>query len=88
MRQSWTVRVLRRFFSHTIHRHFLAFHDDLDFVSVQEKLAREFRAASITARGKQSLDTQIEHIARVKAKMLAEAPPAAKTALLQVSDVP
>lgn len=62
----------------------LAFHDDLDFVSVQGKLAQEFKNISAATRGKRSLDSQIENIARVKASALTEKSPTAKTALLNV----
>lgn len=60
------------------------FHDDLDFVSVQEKLAEEFRAVPALGRGKQSLDAQVDNIARAKASKLAAA---AQTALLNVGDI-
>ncbi|KAH7910183.1 hypothetical protein BJ138DRAFT_1127105, partial [Hygrophoropsis aurantiaca] len=47
-----------------------AFHDGLDFVSVQEKLAEEMRAVPV--RGRQGLDAQVEAIAKAKAAGLAE----------------
>jgi hypothetical protein len=62
-----------------------AFHDDLDFVSVQEKLMNEFKAVAALTRGKHSLDSQIENIGRAKASGLIVAP-AAKTALFQVCE--
>lgn len=69
---------------HAIDSLLVAFHDDLDVVSVQEKLMEEFKAVTAATRGKQSLDAQIETIARAKASGLTETPPTAKTALLQV----
>ncbi|KAF7967089.1 hypothetical protein HWV62_35891 [Athelia sp. TMB] len=47
-----------------------AFHDDLDFVSVQEKLTQEFRSVPASGRGKQSLDVQVDNIAKKKAPAL------------------
>jgi hypothetical protein len=63
---------------------FLAFHDDLDFVSVQEKLIEDFKAVAAPIRGKHTLDAQIENIAKAKASALTSTSPIAKTALLQV----
>ena len=51
-------------------KNILAFHDDLDFVSVQEKLTQEFRSVPASGRGKQSLDVQVENIAKKKAPAL------------------
>jgi len=61
-----------------------AFHDDLDFVSVQEKLAQEFKAAAASARGKHSLEVQVENIAKAKAPALTKTPSTSKTAFLQI----
>jgi len=58
-----------------------SFHDDLDFIGVQEKLADEFKSVA-TGRGKHSREAQIENIARVKASKLAQTP--SKTAFLQI----
>lgn len=66
---------------------FTAFHDNLDVVSVQEKLVEEFKAVTAATRGKQSLEAHIENIARVKASGLTETPSTAKTALLQVINI-
>ncbi|EGO21494.1 hypothetical protein SERLADRAFT_451525, partial [Serpula lacrymans var. lacrymans S7.9] len=47
-----------------------AFHDGLDFVSVQEKMLQEMKAAIASVRGKQSLDSQVEKIAIAKGSKL------------------
>jgi hypothetical protein len=62
---------------------FAAFHDDLDFVSVLEKLVQEFKAVAAPTRGKHSLDAQVENIAKAKASGLTTGGQA-KTAFLQV----
>jgi len=61
-----------------------SFHDDLDFVSVQEKLAQEFKAVAAPTRGKHSLEVQIENIARAKASALTQKSSSPKTALLHI----
>ncbi|KAH7921734.1 hypothetical protein BV22DRAFT_1095926 [Leucogyrophana mollusca] len=47
-----------------------AFHDDLDFVSVQEKLLEEMKKVLVSVRGRQGLDGQVEAIAKAKAGKL------------------
>ncbi|KAG1753426.1 hypothetical protein EDB19DRAFT_1892754 [Suillus lakei] len=49
-----------------------AFHDSLDFISVQEKMLDEFREAASTLRGKQkqSLDAQVDAVIRAKGTRL------------------
>ncbi|KII88453.1 hypothetical protein PLICRDRAFT_110437 [Plicaturopsis crispa FD-325 SS-3] len=47
-----------------------AFHDDLDFVSVHHVLLEELKAPLSSVRGKQSLDSQVDIIAKAKAKRL------------------
>ena len=51
-----------------------AFHDSLDFISVQEKLLEEFRETFSSLRGKQkqSLDGQVDAVIRAKATRLKE----------------
>lgn len=80
----WIVGILIRDLLSLSHKLFIAFHDDLDFVSVQEKLAQEFKAVAPLTRGKHSLEVHIENIARVKASALTEKSSAPKTALLHV----
>ena len=58
----------------------LAFHDELDFVSVHDGLLEEFRSVSISGRGRQSLEGQIEAIMRSKGADLVE-----RSAFLHVS---
>lgn len=58
----------------------LAFHDELDFVSVHDSLLEEFGSVLISSRGRQSLESQIEAIVRSKGTDLAE-----RTAFLHVS---
>lgn len=58
----------------------LAFHDELDFVSVHDGLLEEFRSVSISSRVRQSLESQIEAIVRSKGTKLVE-----RTAFLHVS---
>jgi nuclear pore complex protein Nup133 len=62
---------------------FAAFHDDLDFVSVLEKLVQEFKAVTAPIRGKHSLDAQVENITKAKASGLTRGGQI-KTAFLQV----
>lgn len=52
----------------------VAFHDDLDFVAVQEKLLADFQGIASTMRGKQknSLDAQVDAVLSAKAKKLRE----------------
>jgi len=49
-----------------------AFHDGLDFISVQERLFEEFQETFSILRGKQkqSLDAQVDAVMRVKATTL------------------
>lgn len=49
-----------------------AFHDSLDFISVQERMAQEFREAASSLRGKQkqSLDAQVDAVIRAKGTRL------------------
>ncbi|KAG2357680.1 hypothetical protein BDR07DRAFT_1490402 [Suillus spraguei] len=49
-----------------------AFHDGLDFISVQEKMLREYREAASSLRGKQkqSLDAQVDAVIRAKGTRL------------------
>lgn len=49
-----------------------AFHDSLDFISVQEKILQEFREAVSSLRGKQkqSLDAQVDAVIRAKGTRL------------------
>ncbi|KAJ8584941.1 hypothetical protein M405DRAFT_746145 [Rhizopogon salebrosus TDB-379] len=51
-----------------------AFHDSLDFISVQEKLLEEFRETFTSLRGKQkqSLDGQVDAVIKAKATRLRE----------------
>ncbi|KAF8892544.1 Non-repetitive/WGA-negative nucleoporin C-terminal-domain-containing protein [Infundibulicybe gibba] len=49
-----------------------AFHDGLDFVSVHETLLKELKSALDGVRGRQTLENQIDIIAKKKAGMLAE----------------
>ncbi|KAF8136731.1 hypothetical protein EV363DRAFT_1395817 [Boletus edulis] len=51
-----------------------AFHDGLDFISVQEKLLADFQGVVSSMRGKQknSLDAQVDAVLSAKAKMLKE----------------
>ncbi|KAF8654069.1 hypothetical protein AX16_003602 [Volvariella volvacea WC 439] len=56
-----------------------SFHDDLDFVSVQETLWEEFQGVLKSLRGKQSLDSQVDAIARSLASSLVD-----RKALLQI----
>lgn len=58
----------------------LAFHDELDFVSVHDSLLEEFRSVLISSRSRQSLESQIEAIVRSKGTDLVE-----RTAFLHVS---
>ena len=58
----------------------LAFHDELDFVSVHDSLLEEFRSVLNSSRGRQSLESQIEAIVRSKGADLVE-----RTAFLHVS---
>ena len=48
----------------------LAFHDGLDFVSVHETLVQGLRTALESARGRQSLESQVEMIVKAKAASL------------------
>ena len=48
----------------------LAFHDGLDFVSVHETLIQSLRTVLEAARGRQSLENQVEMIAKAKATSL------------------
>ncbi|KIM87137.1 hypothetical protein PILCRDRAFT_64451 [Piloderma croceum F 1598] len=66
-----------------VHGNFSSFHDDLDFVSVLEKLVQEFKAVGAPTRGKHSLDAQVENIAKAKASGLTRGGQA-KTAFLQI----
>ena len=59
----------------------LAFHDELDFVSVHDCLLEEFRSVLISSRSRQSLESQLEVIVRSKGTALVE-----RTAFLQVCD--
>lgn len=56
----------------------VAFHDELDFVSVHEALLQEFKSALQGLRGRQSLDTQVEAIIKVKASKLSDLPSLAR----------
>lgn len=49
-----------------------AFHDSLDFVSVQERMLQDFREAASSLRGKQkqSLDAQTDAVIRAKGTRL------------------
>ncbi|KAG2078254.1 hypothetical protein BDR04DRAFT_1088016 [Suillus decipiens] len=49
-----------------------AFHDSLDFISVQEKMLQEYREAASSLRGKQkqSLDAQVDVVIRAKGTRL------------------
>lgn len=58
----------------------LAFHDELDFVSVHDSLLEEFRSVLISSRSRQSLESQIEAIVKGKGTNLIE-----RTAFLHVS---
>lgn len=58
----------------------LAFHDELDFVSVHDSLLEEFRTVLISSRSRQSLESQIEAIVKSKGTDLVE-----RTAFLHVS---
>lgn len=51
-----------------------AFHDSLDFISVQEKLLEEFQKTFSSLRGKQkqSLDGQVDAVIRAKVTRLKE----------------
>lgn len=57
----------------------LAFHDELDFVSVHDSLLEEFRSVLISSRGRQSLESQIEAIVGSRGTDLVE-----RTAFLHV----
>ncbi|KAG6851014.1 hypothetical protein H0H93_004501 [Arthromyces matolae] len=50
------------------------FHDDLDFVSVHEALLQEFKSVPEAARGRQTLDSQIDTILKATATGLREKP--------------
>lgn len=52
----------------------VAFHDSLDFIAVQEKLLADFRGVVSFIRGKQknSLDAQADAVLSTKAKKLKE----------------
>ncbi|TFK76396.1 hypothetical protein BDN72DRAFT_755585 [Pluteus cervinus] len=56
-----------------------AFHDGLDFVSVQEAVYEEFLSVTQSLRGKQSLETQIDAVVRSRASTLSD-----RKALLQI----
>ena len=58
----------------------LAFHDELDFVSVHKSLLKEFRSVLTSSRSRQSLESQIEAIVRSKGTEVVE-----RTAFLHVS---
>jgi nuclear pore complex protein Nup133 len=49
---------------------FVAFHDGLDFVSVHESLLDDLKSALSNIRARQSIDQQVDAIARVKASKL------------------
>jgi nuclear pore complex protein Nup133 len=51
---------------------------------VQEKLLQEFKSVVAHTRGKQSLDAQIENVAKARALTLNESQPAAKAAFSKV----
>jgi nuclear pore complex protein Nup133 len=50
--------------------YFTAFHDDLDFVSVQETLLQSFKPYLKPLRGRQSIDSQVDSIANAEASMI------------------
>ena len=58
----------------------LAFHDELDFVSVHDSLLEELRSVLVSSRSRQSLESQIETIVRSKGTDLVE-----RAAFLHVS---
>lgn len=58
------------------------FHDELDFVSVHEALLADFRLVLGGARGRQSLESQIDTITKTKATGLAE-----RKGMLHVSNI-
>ncbi|KAI0341587.1 hypothetical protein BDW22DRAFT_1358408 [Trametopsis cervina] len=49
-----------------------AFHDGLDFVSVHEALTEELKTALVNVRARQSLDAQVDIIARAKASRISD----------------
>lgn len=49
-----------------------AFHDGLDFVSVHETLIEELKAALVTSRSRQSLESQVDTIVRAKATRIGD----------------
>lgn len=49
-----------------------AFHDGLDFVSVHEALVAELKTALATVRARQSIDQQVDTIARAKASRISD----------------
>jgi len=52
----------------------VAFDDGLDTVAVQEDLVQQFKAVKPPRRVKQSFETQVENILKVKAARLANRP--------------
>ena len=62
------------FFIHCCFLNFLvlAFHDGLDFISVHETLIQSLRTALESARGRQSLENQVEMIVKAKATSLVD----------------
>ncbi|CCM02415.1 uncharacterized protein FIBRA_04513 [Fibroporia radiculosa] len=49
-----------------------SFHDGLDFVSVHETILDDLKSALVNVRGKQSLEAQVDVIARAKASQLSD----------------
>lgn len=69
-----TPLTVRCFFIHSccLNVSVLAFHDGLDFVSVHETLIQSLRTALESARGRQSLENQVEMIVKAKATSLVD----------------
>ena len=82
MKQLWMVNFLLSpcFSLQRLIACLLAFHDELDFVSVHDSILEEFRSVLISSRSRQSLESQIEAIVKSKGTDLVE-----RTAFLHVS---